>query len=387
MATNHADNFQQLCSTSSCETGVDQAASPISSDHYSIQTVSTATYERQEQEAERNFQRRIEQLCQDLWPAPRSMKYRLLTSNAAMRLRSSSLIRSIIPAPQTLSITHLKGGGFNYITAVTLPPTYSAEGYRHLILRIPREAESRPDHQVATLQYVQTQTSIPVPSIKAADFTCDNALEKPYTIQHRVPGSDLDSIWETLTHFQRCNVAEEVGKVVRKLLSVESQSIGLIQAASEGSDTSLGTPHIVPWRLESRGEALELKPRNALSRGAPSVHNTTLNFFESYFECWRGHALSESLGEVDVEVQLYDDLLQVSREMNELSLFEPNLNCLCHLDLHPRNIMVQLGRNSSVEITAILDWDETVIAPNLSVVSLLAGYGATTKTLMSMRMT
>lgn len=119
-----------------------------------------------------------------------------------MRLRSNSLFRLVIPEPQIPLIEHLKGGGFNHITAITRPSSYAEEGHRSLILRVPREGESRPDQQLATLNYVRSRTPIPVPMIAAADFTCNNALEKPYVVQNRIAGKDLESVWDELNHSQ-----------------------------------------------------------------------------------------------------------------------------------------------------------------------------------------
>lgn len=69
------------------------------------------------------------------------------------------------------------------------------------------------------------------------------------------------------------------------------------------------------------------------------------------------------MGESGSEVELYDSLITVAREMNDLDLFKPDIYCLCHLDLQPRNIMVQIGSNDFLKVTAILDWDEAVVAP------------------------
>ncbi len=129
-------------------------APPMRSSSSSIQTTSTTAYEQQEQEAQDAFNRRIEKLCQDLWPLPTSIKYRLLASQAAIRLRTHKFFRSFISAPQIPLIQHLKGGGLNHITSILLPPSY-LEGHRNLILRVPREDDSRPDQQVATLNYVR----------------------------------------------------------------------------------------------------------------------------------------------------------------------------------------------------------------------------------------
>lgn len=253
MASTRSDNgessqadLQKTTVSSPQGPSMDVPSSPVISDHQSINTVSTATYERQEQESEELFRRRIEKLYQGLWPPPKSLKHRFLASNAATRLRSNSLLRPILPEPQLPIIEHLKGGGFNYITAITLPSSYATEGQRDLIIRIPREDEYRPDHQVATMDFVRRQTSIPVPTIAAADFTCNNALEKPYVLQHRVPGKDLDSVWGKLSHTQRRIVAEELGRVIRTLLSVESPHAGIIQTKAAGSDVFVESPNIVP---------------------------------------------------------------------------------------------------------------------------------------------
>lgn len=50
--------------------------------------------------------------------------------------------------------------------------------------------------------------------------------------------------------------------------------------------------------------------------------------------------------------------------MDALQLFRSDPNCLCHIDLHPRDIMVEIQSDDSLNATAILDWDKAVFAPN-----------------------
>lgn len=330
----------------------------------SIQTVSTATYERQEQEAQDAFNQRIEKLCQDLWPLPTSFKHRLSASQIATRLRTNKFFRSFLPVPQIPVIQHLDGGGFNHITSITLPSSYDVD-HHDLILRVPREESSRPDQQVATLNYVRQRTSIPVATIEAVDFTCDNTLGSPYVLQHRIPGKDLDSVWDDLSHSQRCTVAKEVGHSMATLLSVESPLVGTIEPATSDSYASLELPLIVPFTLEDTlGDVIEEKePGSVAGLWNHPSRQTTLELFEYCLSCWRKSALVESSGEIGCDIILYDDLLQVAREMNDLGLFKPDLNCLCHLDLHPRNIMVAIDSEGSIQVTGILDWDEAVVAP------------------------
>lgn len=369
-----ADVMEAQSNLSQPEVIAERPASPTISDNCSIRSISTATYERQEQEAEELFRKRVELLVQDLWPAPQTFTHRLLTSR---------LFRSIVPQPQAPLVQHLKGGGFNHITSITLPPSYAGGTYRDLILRIPREEESRPEHQVATLNLIRSRISIPVATVLATDFTSDNAVGKPYVLQQRIPGQDLESVWNDLSHLQRRIVAEEVGRIVRILLSIESSQAGIVQASLRGSELCSESPNIAPWTLEgeildesdsnntlpgkatqqqiqSHGEIAEgSEPNSAIPKG----YTGTLEFFGSYFGRWRRISLAESDGEIDEQVLLYDQLLTVAREMNDLELFKPDMNCLCHLDLHPRNIMVQLESDISLKVTGILDWDEAIFAP------------------------
>ncbi|KAL6712756.1 hypothetical protein ACLMJK_009694 [Lecanora helva] len=333
------------------------------SDASSIQSVSTATYERQEQEAAETFKRQIEKLIQDLWPPSRSLKDRISSTQAARRLRSKSLFRSMVPAPQVPNVKHLKGGGYNHITAIELPPKYGEEAKRHLILRIPREYnDARPEQQVATLNYVRERTSIPVPTVSAVDFSNDNALGRPYVIQHRVPGVDLESVWDTLSPQQRYIIASEVGRLIKTLLATECPTAGTIEAIKSELGHPTDAARVVPFKLkDTYGELLNI---NADTSPAPELRpQTTLSLLESNLSCWRNAALTKNDAEFIFQAPLYQDLIRVTREMHTLNLFTPDANCLCHLDLHPRNIMVQIPSASSIHITGILDWDDAVIAP------------------------
>ncbi|KAK4695747.1 hypothetical protein P7C71_g2056, partial [Lecanoromycetidae sp. Uapishka_2] len=358
-----ADSLQPVMNNSHEASG-EMPDSPPRSSKGSIQTVSTATYERQEQEAEDAFNLRIEKLCQDLWPAPTSIKHRFSNSQAAARLRANRFFCSFVPTPQMPLIQHFKGGGFNHITSSTLPASY-IKGHRNLILRVPREDGSRPDQQVAVLNYVRQRTLIPVATIEATDFTCDNAVGRPYVLQQRIPGRDLDSVWDDLNHSQRCVVAKEVGRLIANLLSLESPYAGTIEPATNDSYISTETPIIVPFKLpDALGDSVEqLKPNSATGARKSLTCETTLELFEYCLSHWRKCALEESLGEIGDDVILYDNMLKAVRKMDQLGLFKPDLYCLCHLDLHPRNIMVDVGPEDSIRVTGILDWDEAVIAP------------------------
>ena len=93
------------------------------------------------------------------------------------------------------------------------------------------------------------------------------------------------------------------------------------------------------------------------------TRQTTLDVFKSQFRRWRTVALVHNCGETDNEVELWDSMLKAAHEMDDLGPFRPDLNCLCQVDLHSGNIMVDNQSDMSIKITVILDWDETVFAP------------------------
>lgn len=342
----------------------DMPISPTLSSKASAQTVSTTTYKLREQEASSALNQHIEKLCQNLYPSSISLKHHFSLSRAATYLRTNKFLRSLVPRPQIRLIQHLKGGSFNHTTSITLPSSYS-KGHGEFILRVPREEGPRPEQQVATLNYIRQRTSIPVATIEGSDFTCDNAVARPFVLQHWIPGRDLELVWDSLSHSQRSIIAEEVGRLIKTLLSVESSFVGTIEASTNGSHTSAELPIIVPFTLRNGlGDLIgEMEPDSTI--GASDPCKTTLEFFEHCFSRWKKSALAENHGGFDRDVILYDNMLKVVREMNSLGLFKPDLNCLCHLDLHPRNIMVDIDSDDHIRITSILDWDEAVFAPKL----------------------
>lgn len=309
-------------------------ASPQASERCSILSCSTATYERREQEAQDLFNKRIEQLCEDLWPRPSSYTNRFLASTAARYLRTSSLLNRFVPDLDLSLIQHLNGGGFNHVTAVKLPSSYGKEGHQDLIVRVPREDETHPEHQAAMLDFVRSRTRIPVPKIAAADFTSNNTLEKPYVVQHRIPGVDLASVWDEFSHAQRCVVAQELGKVIESLMAVESPVAGVIEASHGAVAAPAGSANIVQWKLEARvDEFLDLEPQPDVDDQNPEAPSRTLGFFTSYLQTWKKAALAWNVGEPDSETELFDGLIRMAQDMQAMDLFSPDLFCLCHLDL------------------------------------------------------
>ena len=357
---NGQDNKEQLSSNPSAMTtdtlGEDLA---ISSDRGSIRSsFSSCSSLRSENSTLRytsepftDFKARVERLCVSLWLPPKSISRLVVT-----RLRTSKFLQSIVPPPKGPIIERLKGGDYNRITGITLPSSYGIATSK-LILRNSRseEIEVRPDRDVAILEFVRQRTTIPVPKIITTDFTNQNALAMPYVIQERIPGGDINSIWDTLSHKQRCTIACEMGCVIKSLLSLESRVPGFIEVASTDTDFA-HDPNIVPFEL--RNNCGDLIDDHIFSRATREPENPGA-FFKRAFGRWHAYAR----GDDDLETELLKGLLDTAYEMDKMSVFPTDMHCLCHVDLHSRNIMAEVRYDGTVKITAVLDWDEAVFAP------------------------
>ena len=306
--------------------------SPLSSDSSEHSDTSTIKYD---QESWVLYSKRVEKLCQILLPAEKTLKSRLSRSKLATRLRAVKFLHILVPSRQTLVIERLHGGDYNRIIGITLPPSDADTGYQ-LILRVPREKDlAHPSRDVAILNYVRQHSSIPVAKVVGHDFSCNNPLESPYVLQHRIPGEDLEKLWPSLTHAQRRTVATEIGRVTRQLLSIESLETGTLEAAAENA----GSSTVVPFELKNAlGEIID-EPITSASLHENSLHRRyfTLDFFNVQFNRWRAVDLERHAGEISHSVQLWDGMLKAVREMGQLDLFKPNLkSCLCHVDLRRR---------------------------------------------------
>lgn len=306
-------------------------------------------------------------LCNSLRrPQRKSLRLRLFASRIGQYLSANKIFGSIfrqwLPLSHIFEIERLPGGGFNRIIGINvLCPFDRRDKIEHqFILRIPRFEDARPDREVAAMNLVQKRTNIPIAKIMAKDFSCNNALGKPYMIQRRIPGKDLQMTWTDLTHGQRCTVAREYAKTLLILQSLTNATAGLIDTDIKALNGHRYTV-ISPYELKN-GQGLVEEPN------ADQVYRdqdtSTLDFFIHQMNRWRAVDLKKSGGDMDsYNVALWDSLMDAARDMGQFGLFKEDTTSLCHLDLQPRNIMAEIQKDQSLSITGYLDWDSAVFAP------------------------
>ena len=349
-------------------TNEEPPGSPTPSDdgsmHSSAEHSDTSTL-KYDQEPYHLFKVRVEKLCHVLWSPQKSIRRSLLNGKIAEILRVNKFLNLCVPSQEAPLIERLGGGDYNRIVGIVLTHSKRGEhGDRDLILRVPRWDQGQIERVVATLTYLRLNSSIPIANVVAKDFGSENPLGSPYVIQGRIAGRDLQILWDDLNHPQRCAIARELGRVVGSLLQRESPVTGHIETAVNGTLTAKQHT-VVPFDLKSAdGDAFdEPEPQNASMKESLRERQTTLDFFKCQIGRWRAVDVARNAPMVDRTVGLWDGMLKAAEEMNDSGLFKSDRHCLCHVDLHPRNIMAEIHPDGSIQVTGILDWDEAVVAP------------------------
>lgn len=278
-------------------------------------------------EAFATFQLRVHALAQTLWPGT--------------------------PADGVL-VEQLKGGSFNRI--VGLSRRTNEDGVDRYILRIPREEDARLDRDVAALMFLHSNTDIPVPRVITYDESADNALSLPYMLQHRVPGENAYTCFGRLSHEQKCSLARELGSILRYMLQMQSSQAGYLVLRPDSKEELA----IIPLRNEGRDSPPSLAP---YTNGPAAL--SAFDLIKSLLEAEREWELA--VVGVGLKSDLLSEFLEMLSELESegwLSGMMPN--SLVHLDLAPRNILVDTNQSKPGQpvISAILDWDSAAFAPS-----------------------
>ncbi|KAF6225975.1 hypothetical protein HO173_012642 [Letharia columbiana] len=310
------------------------------------------------------FKPLVEQLCLTIWP--NSMRVPTLdyllgnVFTGFLRRKTSSRTASLFSS-NTFHVERLSGGSFNRIIGITVTKAKSQDAIRY-ILRVPRFESARPNQEVAIVEYVHQYSTIPVARVVAMDFTANNPLKRPYVVQNRIPGFDLQSKKQNftqLTHEQQCTFSTEFGRILRKLQEMGHSTPGQVDIAANQDGSQNYNVRAFDVDADPFGDNPELDDIS-LAAQAPN-HCSTLEFFLSQFGRWKAAA---SKHDDSIKADYMKCLAAVATQMNEVGFLGDNENCLCHLDLNhaPQNIMVNI-QDSSLSVSGILDWDSAVFAP------------------------
>ncbi|KAK4464345.1 phosphotransferase enzyme family protein [Cladorrhinum samala] len=262
---------------------------------------------------------------------------------------------------EQVTVEEMTNSRFNQIIGISW--NVDRHNLQH-ILRIPQFADSGDiGEQVAALKFVKKHTKIPAPTVIEYDRSSDNALGSPYMVQNRITGVSLHKMTTpvmNVPHAGWLKLAHELGEAYRQMLVVRSAAAGRLVLSSESLGGSI---HVAPFETSETPSRpaqpyAAAGPNQISSDAALALVKDLLNFRQ---EKQMAGKPAESRGE-------FQDLLVMARELADAGYFNDLDCCLCHLDISPRNILVDPSiagtRNAGSKIAAILGWRSAILAPS-----------------------
>lgn len=256
---------------------------------------------------------------------------------------------------ENIAIERMRGGGFNRIIGLKLLVGEEAVSYpmQH-ILRVPRFDAAQVDRDVAVLRFLQLHSSIPAPRVIKFDETENNELKCPYMVQNRIPGTDLYKKYPELDHDARCRLARELGCIFHQMLAVRSSMAGRLVLSEV--DKNPNTPlHVVAFQPSNSTLSTEYTD-------LPSTQPVK-KFLTDSFQILKEVALKLDINDT-IGCKIMDEFASMATQLDSEGWLVDVPYTLAHLDLAPRNILVNLAENLEQPIiSAVLDWDSAVLAP------------------------
>lgn len=310
-------------------------------------------------------------------------------SFAQFQAKVLAFARSCIWLPSSdednIIVERLRGGTYNRVIGLTFtssqvkeqtPPTEetSSEIAAKYILRIPRFEATQVGDDVAALLFVKRlpeiellpeTPEIPVPEVIAFDETENNCLESCFMVQSRLHGQRLVDVYPQLGHEKQRRVAQELGHAYRRMLSVSSTQAGRLVLPSDNKSLNAEI-HVTSWDpAASNFFTSEPEPRKSAPYRSGRSGESVIELLRRTFQEQKVK-LGKRVPSDTFRLHQIDQFCKMVSEMDAAGYFQEldGHFALSHLDLEPRNILVdQESPPERQIISGILDWDSAVLAP------------------------
>jgi aminoglycoside phosphotransferase (APT) family kinase protein len=157
------------------------------------------------------------------------------TAEPDMAVAKAIALRHLPLTSSKYVITFFSAGAFNKL--FLLHPVNDADGaLESFIMRVslPVDPYFKTASEVATLQFVRKNTSIPVPQIIAFDSSADNELGFEWILMTKLSGVTLESLWESpdLVWDSRVQITKTLAGYLKQLRSFNFPLMGNLYPSS-----------------------------------------------------------------------------------------------------------------------------------------------------------
>jgi hypothetical protein len=226
-----------------------------------------------------------------------------------------------------------KSGGFNLIRFLKL------EGPTEVVVRVPldhvNDPESAVRNVVATMQYFQEKTNIPLPQVICHNASSESA-QRPYLVTTKAEGVSLVEIWDDMSDAKRDIILRQSVQILLSMYSQRFDTMGILACGGESGLWSIvpqanqdnkvyqsGTDYWIDYANRRLKDIKE-------SRGLAGIYG--------YAHVWWMRSLIPAI---------YDNSLDI------------NGFPILHGDFHSQNIFIIDAESENPRISSIIDWDDT----------------------------
>ncbi|KAF1999205.1 hypothetical protein P154DRAFT_577142 [Amniculicola lignicola CBS 123094] len=284
------------------------------------------------------------------------------------------LVIELCPGANSIASYDKKEGGFNRVFI------FHTDNAKCIVARLPfplaGPSRLTTNSEVATIQYLQAKTSIPIPKILDWSDDASTAIGSEYIIMEHAPGIPLHQKWLTMDVGDRIRCIEAIYQKLKEIVDLEFPAYGSLYFAN--------TPYITASNL-ALGQEFCIGPHCGAiywdcNVGQPRYyHKSNPNQgpwpeFAAYCDGLIDTGISKippagalpQRPRYQGSITTHYELLEYGRAVAKKMAKDPRIQnaatpIIFHPDLHKRNIFV--SEADPTVITAIIDWQSTSIEP------------------------
>ncbi|KAG8946599.1 hypothetical protein FRC03_001333 [Tulasnella sp. 419] len=242
-----------------------------------------------------------------------------------------------------------------------------------LVARIPKlpeegwtedEAQAtsrRLSSEIATMQFVEAHTKIPVPHIFHYSLRADgDGVGSPYMLMSKVDGVPLTELWDDMDDRRRHAVLVQVAEIYVELFSHRFEHIGSLFMRDENGQPT--------WYIDRMVIMPDPEAHSTITSGVLS--KTFRSAFDFWTEFANGRLRASRATAFGLDNRKYEYMhMWILRSLIP-SLFDTTLDTtgfpLCPGDFHTQNIMIVDG-DTNPRISGVIDWEWSRTLPTSSV--------------------
>ncbi|KAI4253773.1 MAG: hypothetical protein L6R42_007457 [Xanthoria sp. 1 TBL-2021] len=251
---------------------------------------------------------------------------------------------------------HKHEGGFNRVFVFTLDHT------QRVVARLPTHVAGPPElttnSEVATIEYLQSNTAVPIPKILDWSDDRSNPIGSEYIIMEHAKGVQLHQRWPTMDSVQKIQCIKAIGMKIQQIAALNFPAYGSLYSATVKVKFPLNIPLTPGFCI---GPCCKTRPNRGpwsdLQAYCDGLVDTGISRIPP-----QGTSPRTSSELITTHIDLLSYCRQILHKLaSDARVIAAAAPTLHHADLNKRNIFV-LDDDPTV-IADIIDWQSSSIEP------------------------